>query len=212
VTRLAVIRQPSPEDFARFLSRPLTERDRYADVGMAMRSAIELALADDRLAINEARLLLAGLHMTGAYSRLAYPTYRDYLFDLARVNERQGQRGVNANHERGAMIWSPARGRGSMSFIGLPGWHEPRAPLVFPLSEKVSPDDTLPASKGVAGRREKVSSRDTPTRSTSRRDQTSLFDPDCAGRRCFMDPCDEPVVAQYAGQYWCARHYEEQVA
>lgn len=111
------------------------ERDAYADVGQAMRLAIErfLSGAEGRTLTRDARVFLAVLHLVASYSRLADRVYVAQISELAQivgdVDERHTRRSLQKLHKLGAIDWQPSRGAGRQSWVSLPS-HAADRPLV----------------------------------------------------------------------------------
>jgi len=96
------------------MSRP---RDRYADVGRAMRAAIERAVAI-RLTQRETRAFLAALSLTAGQSVFANSTSVGQLAGLAGLSVKRASEALNALHRYGVVTWTPTRTRGD-SIIDL---------------------------------------------------------------------------------------------
>lgn len=168
----------------------MTVRDSYADVGAATRAAIEQALRECRFG-RQPRILLATIHQTSTWSRLCDTVYADALFELARVDRRDGQRGLNELVERGVIVWRPAHGRGRRSLLGLPGSVPVDNPLLMAL-----PD---PEKAGRQGHKRRVV--EPPLREGPRR---SLPNPDAL--ECTA--CGQVTVlgSSYGSHWFCPRH------
>lgn len=95
-------------------------RQPYADVGRAMRQAIERALADPRLTLGHAKVLLVVLADVASWSRLDDATTRADLARRAGVSEETVKRAMHLLHEVGAVVWEPSTTRGRPSHVRLP--------------------------------------------------------------------------------------------
>lgn len=96
-------------------------RDSIVEVGGAMRTAIDAALAADDLTLGEARVLLAVLREVATYSRLSDRVARARLSEVARVSERTVSSALaRLSGDVGALTYIASRGRGKLSTVGVP--------------------------------------------------------------------------------------------
>lgn len=173
-------------------------RDRYADVGVAMREAIRLAIAA-KLNLTEHRLFLAVLDQTASWSRGAEAVALSTLAEIAGIPRRKAERALSELRAAGVVERSGNGGRGRPATLSLPGFGPKDRPLMAGVSlEKHRPEPTrntglihleTPASRGRTP--EKV-----------REDEG----------QCFIDNCPEPARYVVKGLLWCERHGLEEAA
>ena len=109
-------------------------RDSYADAGAAMRMSIVGAL--EHVNNRETRVLLAVYYLLPSYSRVSDQIPFAQIGQLAAIpgdteanRWRHARRALNVWHERGVLVWSPSRGRGSRSWLSLASPHISRRSL-----------------------------------------------------------------------------------
>ncbi len=95
-------------------------RDPYADVGAAIRQAIDRAIASN-LAGRDFRVLLAIISLVSSYSRLEEEGHSvDEIAAKAALDRRHAQRCLRRLESAGAIIFRPGCGYGHRSTVGLP--------------------------------------------------------------------------------------------
>lgn len=121
--------------------RRYKERHPYADVGRAMRQAIDRALADPKVPAGHLRVLLVVLADVASWSRLDEATTRADLARRAGVSEETVKRAMPRLQALGAVVWDPSTTRGRPSHVRLP-----EAVAVTPTSGHLDDPATAPTA------------------------------------------------------------------
>ena len=188
-------------------SRVGRPRDAYADVGAALRASIVQAIAEGGLN-RLSRVYLAVLYLTASYSRLREPrVYVAQIADIACVDETVARKELNRLHRLGVLNWTPSRGRGKASAVGLPGSDLKNRPLLTRFSsENLSDRGRKTGSLST----EKPVRSDPPTEKLFREGLSEERAEENGKKheqlRCFV--CDAATAEGewYGGQWFCLSH------
>jgi hypothetical protein len=186
-------------------------RDRYRDVGEALRVSIENAIAHATPSRRD-KVLLAVYHQLASWSRLSELVYEPHLAAIARLpGDDAGaelRRELRALAKAGALVYKPGRRRhADPVWIGLPGAGAKQLPLVASVGDlpPMQPPNVVDLPR-IGGRSPKYTSY---YREAIREESSELtLEQLPAPVRCVVCELDVHEAAYAKGQWWCRAHVE----
>lgn len=186
----------------------MSDRQKYADVGAALRASIAAAIADKGIN-RRSKVLLAVLYFTASYSRTGDRVYLDQLAEVARLpGDRDGRelrRHLHALHQAGIIEWRGSRGGHAPSWVGLRGADRSR-PLVNPVDvppKQGGVDRPLPGFEREGGIPHPGRGGSVPPPEKFREESFSLSRPKDGPAFCTVCGREIDEGVYFGGQWYC---------